>query len=59
MVDCSPDQGRSDFETADVAALRRGFQMSEITEPGRKMPFLDGHYLVDRLAYSSIQRDDF
>jgi hypothetical protein len=45
MVDCGPDQGRSDFETAGVAALRRGFQRSEITELDRKMPFMDGHYL--------------
>jgi hypothetical protein len=53
MVDCGPDQGRSEVETrrrslesqASVAALRRGFQPSENAELGRKMPFMDGHYL--------------
>ena len=43
MVDCGPDQGRSEFETTGVAALRRGFQRRENTALGRKMPFLDGH----------------
>jgi hypothetical protein len=43
MVDCGSDQGRSDFETAGVAALRRGFQKSENADMGRKMPFPDGH----------------
>jgi hypothetical protein len=43
MVDCGPDQGRSVFETAGVAWLRRGLQKRENTELGRKMPFLDGH----------------
>jgi hypothetical protein len=42
MVACGSDQGRSDFETAGVAWLRRGFQKSENAELGRKMPFLDG-----------------
>ncbi len=45
MVYCGPDQGRSEVETAGVAALRRGFQPSENAELGRKMPFMDGHYL--------------
>ncbi len=43
MVDFCSGQGRSDFETADVARLRRGFQKSENTGLGRKMPFMDGH----------------
>jgi hypothetical protein len=43
MVDCGSDQGRSDFETAGVAALRRGFQKRENADMGRKMPFPDGH----------------
>ena len=45
MVDCGSDQGRSDFATAGVAALRRGLQSRENAELGRKMPFLNGHYL--------------
>jgi hypothetical protein len=43
MVDCGSDQGRSDFATAGVARLRRGFQKSENADMGRKMPFPDGH----------------
>ncbi len=43
MVGCGPDQGRSEVDTAGVAALRRGCQPSENTELGRKMLFLDGH----------------
>ena len=46
MVDCGPDQGRSEVETAGAAGLRRGFQPSENTELGRKMPFMDGRYLI-------------
>jgi hypothetical protein len=46
MVDCGPDQGRSEVETTGVAALRRGFQPSENTELGRKMPLMDGHELT-------------
>jgi hypothetical protein len=43
MVDFGSGQGRSDFETAGVAALRRGFRKSENAGLGQKMPFLDGH----------------
>jgi hypothetical protein len=43
MVDCGSDQGRSVFETAGVARLRRGSQRRENTELGRKMLFMDGH----------------
>jgi hypothetical protein len=43
MVDFGPGQGRSDFETGGVAALRRGSQRSENGGRGRKMPFLNGH----------------
>jgi hypothetical protein len=45
MVGCGSDQGRSEVETAGVAALRRGFQPSENAELGHKMPFMDGHQL--------------
>ena len=45
MVDFGSGQGRSEIETAGVVALRRGFQSSENVGLGRKMPFLDGHYL--------------
>jgi hypothetical protein len=45
MVDFGSGQGRSEIETAGVVALRRGFQSSENAGLGRKMPFLDGHYL--------------
>jgi hypothetical protein len=40
-VDFSSGQGRSEIETAGVAALRRGFQQSENTGLGQKMPFVD------------------
>jgi hypothetical protein len=43
MVDFGSGQGRSDFETAGVARLRRGFQKSENAGLVRKMPFMDGH----------------
>jgi len=43
MVDFGSGQGRSAFETAGVATLRRGFQKRENTGLGRKMPFMDGH----------------
>jgi len=46
MVDLGSGQGRSDFATAGVAALRRGLQKSENAGLGRKMPFMDGHYLI-------------
>jgi hypothetical protein len=42
MVDFGSVQGRSDVETAGVAALRRGFQLSENAERDQKMPFLNG-----------------
>ena len=44
MVDLGSGQGRSDFATAVVAALRRGLQKSENADLERKMPFIDGHY---------------
>jgi hypothetical protein len=40
MVDFGSGQGRSEVETAGVAALRRGFQPSENAGMGQKMPFL-------------------
>jgi len=43
MVNCGSGQGRSEFETGGLAALRRGFQLSENAGLGRKMPFLVGH----------------
>jgi hypothetical protein len=41
MVGCGSGQGRSDVETAGVAALRRGFQHRENAGPGHKMPFMN------------------
>ena len=46
MVDCGSGQGRSDFETAGVAALRRGFIRSENTGLDHKMPFLGRYYFT-------------
>jgi len=46
MVDFVSGQGRSEIETAGVVALRRGFQSSKNAGVGRKMPFLDGRYLI-------------
>jgi hypothetical protein len=43
MVDFGSGQGRSAFETAGVAGLRRGFQMRENAGMGRKVPFPGGH----------------
>jgi tRNA G46 methylase TrmB len=43
IVDLGSGQGRSEFETAGVAVLRRGFQMSENIDLGQKMLFLVGH----------------
>ena len=43
MVDFGSGQGRSDFETAGVVKLRRGFQKSENAGLGQKMPFMVGH----------------
>jgi len=42
MVDLGSGQGRNDFATAGVAALRRGLQNCENAGLGRKMPFMDG-----------------
>ena len=42
MVDFDSGQGRSDFETGGVAALRRGFQNRENAGLGQKMLFPDG-----------------
>jgi hypothetical protein len=38
-VACGSGQGRSEIETAGVAAHRRGFQYSKNAGLGRKMPF--------------------
>ena len=46
MVAHGSGQGRSNVETGGVAALRRGFQQSENTGLGRKMPFMHGHELL-------------
>jgi len=43
MVDFGSEQGRSIFETAGVAALRRGLRNCENAVMSQKMPFLDGH----------------
>jgi hypothetical protein len=43
MVDFGSEQGLSDFETAGIASLFRGFQKSENAALGQKMPFPDGH----------------
>jgi hypothetical protein len=51
IVDFGSGQSRSKFETAGVATLRRGFQMSENTGLGQKMLFLDGH-LVSSTKHS-------
>jgi hypothetical protein len=62
MVGCGSDQGCSEVETrrrsleseaSVVAALCRGFQPSENAELGRKMPFMDGHYLRARVKITS------
>ena len=47
MVDCSSDQGSSVFESAGAVRLRRGFQKRENADMGCKMPFMDGHYLIN------------
>jgi hypothetical protein len=49
MVDFGSGQGRSEFATAGVAALRRGLQRSENAGLGRKMPFLDGHEVTIKI----------
>jgi hypothetical protein len=43
MVDFGSGQGRNEFESAGVARLRRGFQMSENAGLEQKMPYLDWH----------------
>jgi hypothetical protein len=45
-VDGGSGQGRSLFETADVAALRRGLQKGENAGLGRQMPLLQWHYSI-------------
>jgi hypothetical protein len=45
IVAFGSDQGRSEFETAGVALLRRGFQKSENAGLVQKMLFKGGHYL--------------
>jgi hypothetical protein len=45
MVDHGSGQGRRVFETAGVAALRRGFRKPENAGMKREMPFMDGHNL--------------
>ena len=45
MVDFGSGQGRRAFGTAGVVKPRRGFQKRENAGLGRKMPFMDGHYL--------------
>jgi hypothetical protein len=44
MVNFGSGQGRSEVETAGVAALRRGIQPSENAGLDRKAPFLAGHW---------------
>ena len=46
MVDFGSGQGLSNFETAGIAGYFEDFQKSENAALGRKMPFVDGHYLV-------------
>ncbi len=45
IVDFGSRQGRRIFSTAVVMCLRRGSKKSENAVLGRKMLFLDGHYL--------------
>ncbi len=46
IVDFGSRQGRRIFSTAGVVRLRRGSEKSENAVLGRKMLFLDGHYIV-------------
>lgn len=46
MVDFGSRQGRSTFVTEVVVRLRRGLQKCENAVLGQKMPFLNGHYLM-------------
>jgi hypothetical protein len=50
MVDFGSGQGRSDFETGGVAALRRGFQNYENAGLSQKMLFIDGHFYTSSLG---------
>jgi hypothetical protein len=43
MVDFGLEQGLSDFETASIVGLCRGFQMSENAAPDQKVPFVGGY----------------
>ena len=47
-------EGRSNFETTGVAALRREFQKGNNTGLGRKMPFVDGHCFGLRLSSTYV-----
>ncbi len=46
IVDFGSRQGHRIFSTAGVVSLRRGSKKSENAVLGRKMLFLDGHYLT-------------
>jgi hypothetical protein len=46
IVDFGSRQGSRIFSTAGVVRLRRGSKKSENAVLGRKMLFLDGHYLT-------------
>jgi hypothetical protein len=57
MVECGPDQGRSEVETAIVAAATTWMTTKREHRGGSKVidpksfsgtPFMDGHYLSDR-----------
>jgi hypothetical protein len=51
MVDIGSEQGLSNFETAGIAGLCRGFQKSENAALGQKMPFVDGHWLTGLMLF--------
>jgi hypothetical protein len=55
MVGFGSGQGRSILETAGVAALRRGSQGRENAGRSRKMPLLDGFYLIIKLVVRLCQ----
>jgi len=50
MVDFGSEQGLSVFASTGIVGLFRGLQKSENAALGRKMPFLDGHYLTSYMA---------
>jgi hypothetical protein len=54
-VDFGSGQGRSEFETAGVAELRRGFQIRENAGLGQKMMFMDGHYWSYKSSYAESE----